>query len=177
MMKQVFLSVGLASLLAMGCAEVQTGGGGPVAKAETKAKKIERVPTGSQAPMPKYGTVDQIVGTEAWHTGRKPEPKPAPLEKTSLIKGKVQSAGAGSITVSLDNGGSKTIQVDDDTRVFRAGDPRFFAIEGGTASLREGQVVAVQLYEKGGQAFASTVSVGTGTFAKGVADDDNNNNN
>jgi len=174
MMKRMLLSLGLACLLAAGCAEVETGGKNAVARNETKVKKIERLPTSKQGVMPKYGTVDQIVGVQPWHTGRPTEPKPAALEKTSLIKGKVQSAGAGSVTVNLDDGGSRTVQVDDDTRVFRAGDPRFFAIEGGAASLQEGAVVAIQLYEKGGQAFASTISVGTGTFAKGPRDNNDN---
>lgn len=177
MLKRTLLCLGLLSLLTAGCADVISGGKDAVAQAETKAKKIEKLSTAPKGAMPKYNSVDQIVGTQPWHTGRPTEPKPAALEKTSLIKGKVQSAGAGSITVSLDNGGSKTVQVDDDTRIFRAGDPRFFNIEGGAGSLREGQVVAIQLYEKGGQAFASTVSVGTGTFAKGVADDNENKDN
>ena len=104
------------------------------------------------------------TGTNEWTKGPQTQPQPKALEKDFTVRGKVSSAGAGSLTVDLDAGGQKSFQTDENTQVFRSGDSRFFAIEGGVANLGQGTVVSVLAYNKNGQDFARCVSVGEGGF-------------
>jgi hypothetical protein len=78
----------------------------------------------------------------------------------SLIRGIVISAQSGQITVSLVDGMQCTLQADENTQVFREGDYRFFALEGGIAGIAPKTSVTITTFVIDGKNMARVVSVG-----------------
>lgn len=148
-------------LLALGCGEPTKSVGTTAYQRSTELSKFAYK---TPPPTTGLGTDNKITGNNPWNTGRATEPQPKALEKEFAVRGTISGAGAGTLTVTLEGGGSRTFQADENTQVFRAGDPRFFAIEGGVGGLGQGTAVSVMGYNKGGQDYARAVSVGEGGF-------------
>jgi hypothetical protein len=151
----------LLGLLALGCSEPTKSVG---VTAYQRSTELPKYAYKTAPPTTGMGKDNRITGGQEWNTGRATEPQPKALEKEFAVRGTVSSAGAGSLTINLSGGGSKSFQTDENTQVFRAGDPRFFALEGGVGGLGEGTAVSVSGYNKGGQDYARLVSVGEGGF-------------
>jgi hypothetical protein len=166
------IAVALA-IPAAGCGRI--GGPRPGATAHTRPAIADKLVERPKAPYTGLGSDNPVTGSHAWSTGRATQPQPKALEEVKEYKGKVAAANAGSVTINLDNGGSKTFTVEETTQIFRSGDPRFFAIPGGAASLNEGVTVTVIAFSKGGQDYARTISVGTRGF--GINNNNNDNDN
>jgi hypothetical protein len=153
-------------LLAAGCGQPKSVSGlqGGATRAYERPTEMPNYAHKAPPPTTGLGTDNKITGSGEWNTGRKTEPQPKALEKDITVRGTVASSGAGSLTVNLAGGGSMSFQGEETTMVFRAGDSRFFALEGGIGGLAEGTPVTVMGYNKGGQNFARQVSVGEGGF-------------
>jgi len=155
------LAVGVLGILALGCSEPTKPVGVTAYQPSTELSKFAYK---TPPPTTGLGADNKITGGQAWNTGRATEPQPKALEKEFAVRGTVSGAGAGSLTVNLEGGGSRSFQTDENTQVFRAGDPRFFALPGGVGGIGEGTAVSVMGYNKGGQDYARAVSVGDGGF-------------
>jgi hypothetical protein len=153
----------VAGLVSAGCSRAKPVG---VTAHQAKLEFSEAEKRNMGRPPITQPTEENVrkTGTNEWTKGPQTQPQPKALEKDFTVRGKVSSAGAGSLTVDLDAGGQKSFQTDENTQVFRSGDSRFFAIEGGVANLGQGTVVSVLAYNKNGQDFARCVSVGEGGF-------------
>lgn len=153
----------LAGFLSAGCSRAKPVG---VTAYQPNLELSEHEKRSMGRPAITQPTEENIrkTGTSEWTKGPQTQPQPKALEKEFAVRGKVSSAGAGSLTVDVDGGGQKTFQTDENTQVFRAGDSRFFALEGGVGGLGQGTAVSVFGFNKNGQDFARAVSVGEGGF-------------
>jgi hypothetical protein len=156
------LIVGLFAILAIACGGFGSKPVGVTAyKQNLEIEEYAKRDTRPPITQPKEEDIKK-TGTKEWNSGRKTEPQPKALEKEFMVRGKVSANGGNSITVTVDGGGQKTFQTDVNTFVFRSGDSRFFKQE--LASAGEGSTVSVIGYNKNGQDYASSISIGEGGF-------------
>lgn len=112
------------------------------------------------------GSDNKITGTLPWTTGRVVNPAPKVTEQTTRVWGKAMSAGGGTLTVDVPNGGARHFRTDENTFIGRAGDKHFHPYPGGLEGIQPGVGVSVQFYAKNGQEYASWIAVGAQPFAQ-----------
>jgi len=155
------LIIGMLGLLATGCGWGSKPVGVTAYQPDIQLSENAKRDTRPPITNPKDDDIKK-TGTQEWTKGPQTQPQPKALEKEFAVIGKVSGAGAGSLTVDLDTGGQKSFQTDENTMVFRSGDPRFFALPGGVGGLGQGTAVQVIAFNKNGTDYARAVSVGDG---------------